>query len=240
MGSPEITLSVVSHAQNTLTNQLLDDLEQHCRERVVVVVTENVPDTAPLQARRSYPVDVVANNGRKGFGANHNTAFARCSTPFYCVANPDIRLTSDPFPALVEALRDPSAGVAGPLVRNLHGDIEDNARRFPTMRALAGKLFRRTHALDYPPDGAVIDVDWLAGMFLLFRSDAYRLVGGFDEAYFLYYEDADICRRVRRVGRRVAYVPHAAVVHDARRGSRRNPRLARHHAASMLRFLLRG
>ena len=74
-------------------------------------------------------------------------------------------------------------------------------------------------------------------MFMLFRSEAFAAVGGFDERYFLYYEDADICRRLQGAGRPVVYVPAAEVVHDARRASRRDPRLALHHAASAWRFM---
>jgi GT2 family glycosyltransferase len=65
-------------------------------------------------------------------------------------------------------------------------------------------------------------------------------VGGFDEAYFLYYEDVDLCRRLRAAGRQVIFAPAAEVVHAAQRASRRRPRLALHHLMSMLRFLSRG
>jgi hypothetical protein len=76
-------------------------------------------------------------------------------------------------------------------------------------------------------------------MFMLLRSEVFRSVGGFDEAYFLYYEDVDLCRRLRAAGKYALYNPKAGVVHDARRASRREFALMRRHAASMLRFLLR-
>ncbi len=76
-------------------------------------------------------------------------------------------------------------------------------------------------------------------MFMLLRSDAFRAVSGFDEAYFLYYEDVDLCRRLHEAGRTVMYVPGVEITHDARRASRRDPRLALHHAWSALRFLMR-
>ncbi len=77
-------------------------------------------------------------------------------------------------------------------------------------------------------------------MFMLFRSETYRAAGGFDEAYFLYYEDVDLCRRLRAAGKSIVYQPEAEVVHEARRASRRQPRLALHHLKSMLRFLSSG
>jgi len=79
----------------------------------------------------------------------------------------------------------------------------------------------------------------VAGMFMAFRADAFRTANGFDERFFLYYEDVDICRRLRSRGFSVVYEPRAAVIHDARRASRHNPRLMAIHAASALRYLLR-
>jgi GT2 family glycosyltransferase len=101
------------------------------------------------------------------------------------------------------------------------------------------KLFTAPVAPDYRVGLEPVVVDWIAGMFMLFDSTAFRAVRGFDESYFLYYEDVDLCRRLRRSGYDVIYVPGAEVVHDARRDSRRKLSLMRHHAASLLRFLFR-
>ena len=236
--SRDITLSVVSHRQNALVNHLLEDLSRFCAHRVVIVITENVPDEKPLVIPSTLPAERIVNQEMKGFGANHNAAFKHCRTPYFCVANPDIRLSVDPFPALIDSLTH--AGVAGPAVRSPEGKIEDSARRFPTAGSLIKKLFRETRKPDYSPAAGPQRVDWIAGMFMLFRREAFESVGGFDEAYFLYYEDVDICHRLqRRRGAGAVYDPRAEVVHDARRASRRDPRLALRHASSAARFLMR-
>jgi GT2 family glycosyltransferase len=180
---------------------------------------------------------VISNTRVKGFGANHNAAFARCDSPYFCVCNPDIRLPADPFPALLESLAQRRAGAAGPLVRSPDGSAEDSARKFPTPGSLLKKLFVERRAPDYATDRGPLEVDWIGGMFMLFPSAAFRAVGGFDEAYFLYYEDVDLCRRLHAAGNAIVYDPRAQVVHDAQRASRRQPRLALHHVKSMLRFL---
>lgn len=232
MDGRRVALSVVSHGQNALVLQLIGDLERHCAGQVELLVTENIPDAVPI------PLPTMRNPVRKGFGANHNAAFLRSQAPYFCVCNPDIRLKASPFPALLEALDDPGVAVAGPLVRSPAGSVEDSARRFPTARSLASRMLTRRFAPDYPSDRGAIDVDWIAGMFMLFRSTAYREVQGFDERYFLYYEDVDLCRRLHRAGKRVVYQPRSEVVHDARRGSHRNPALALQHLKSGVRFLL--
>lgn len=240
MSAREITLSVVSHRQNGLVNQLLGDLRRACADRIALVLTQNVPDPVPFDTDGiNCPVEVIVNSQGKGFAANHNAAFSRCRTPYFCVCNPDIRLSADPFPALLQALEDSDTAVAGPLVRAPDGRVEDSARRFPTTGRLLRKLLSGTQGPDYPTDGGALEVDWVGGMFMLFRAEAYRAVDGFDEAYFLYYEDVDLCHRLRAAGRRVVYEPGAAVTHDARRASRRDPALALHHARSALRFLSR-
>ena len=234
------TISIVSHGQNALVNHLLADVERVCSESVALVLTQNVPDSVPLSTEMlSCPVETVVNSRRKGFGANHNAAFSRCRTPLFCVVNPDIRLPKDPFAALAGPLEHEGAGVVGPLVRSPAGSVEDSARRFPTLGILFRKAFGALSAPDYPIDRGLQEVDWIAGMFMLFRSEVFRAVGGFDEDYFLYYEDVDLCRRLHAAGRSVVYNPAVEVVHDARRASRRDPRLALYHAASALRFLWR-
>jgi GT2 family glycosyltransferase len=222
-------------------NSLLGDLERLRPAGLSVVVTENVPDPVPLALEGlHYPVGVLANAAPKGFGANHNAAFAHCATPVYCVVNPDIRLETDPFPPLCEALSSrKDVGVVGPLVRNPAGAVEDSARRFPTIASLARKLFERKAGPEYPAAGGPLAVDWVAGMFMVLRSEVFRSLGGFDERFFLYYEDVDLCRRLRERGLATVYHPGVAVIHDARRASRRNPRLMAIHAASALRYLTR-
>ena len=231
---------MVSHGQNALANGLLRDLRQQPAGRLAVVVTLNIADPTPLDTTgAAFPVEVIVNQRAKGFGANHNAAFERCRAPYFCVANPDIRLTADPFAALLRALEEPAAAVAGPLVRKPSGEVEDSARRFPTLGSLLGKLAGMRGGPEYPWDRGPIAVDWVAGMFMLFRSEAFRAVRGFDEGYFLYYEDVDICRRLHKAGRRALYQPGAEVIHDARRASRRDLAYLRRHLQSMLRFLTR-
>jgi len=175
---------------------------------------------------------------RRASARNHNAAFARCRTELFCVANPEIRLPADPFVPLSATLGARRAGAVAPLVLNEQGSVEDSARRYPTLASLVRKAFTKGAGPDYAIDQGAMEVDWAAGMFVLFASQAYRAVAGFDERYFLYYEDVDICRRLRSRGYNIVYEPAVPVIHDARRASRRNPRLMRIHAASALRYLL--
>lgn len=237
MKDGRVLVSVVSHAQGDLVASLLDDLNRSCTTPLGVVVTINIPEVLSFSSSDfKFPLRLVHNSRPRGFGANHNAAFWSSKSPFFCVANPDVRLASDPFPALMKAFDGERVAIAGPLVRAPNGRVEDSARRFPTPYSLARKLFVPPQGPEYPIDGGLIEVDWVAGMFMLFGREAYAELGGFDERYFLYYEDIDLCARMRMRGMRVVLDPGACVVHDARRASHRNPRHAWWHLRSILRF----
>lgn len=229
-----ITISLVSHGHGNMVVKLISQLLE-CPEVSQIILTQNIAETIELP-----PIDkleVIVNTVQAGFGANHNAAFKRCASPFFCVLNPDIILQKNPFPLLLEFLDNHNAVLAAPLVVSSDGKPEDSIRAFPTPLSLLIKA-------SGGPDGRYqIDKkrgplypDWVAGMFMVFNSDQFRKLGGFDEGYFLYYEDVDICARIWKNGGKIIACPIVSVVHAAQRESHRNIRYLSWHLASMLRF----
>jgi hypothetical protein len=234
-----LTISVVSHRHGVLVKELLGDIQRHVRLPVSIILTINVQE--PLEFRPgdyAFPLDIVHNPTPKGFGANHNVAFARCNDPYFCILNPDISFRADPFSPLVAALRsDAALGIVSPLVRNSAAEVEATSRRFPTPQFILRKaLFGPPKTPDYPIGRNAISADWIGGMFMLMPAKVFSSVGGFDERYFMYYEDVDLCARVRAAGFDIRLDPAASVVHAARRDSHRRPRYLLWHLRSMLRF----
>ncbi len=127
-------------------------------------------------------------------------------------------------------LQDPSVGAMGPQLRYGDGSLQESRRRFPTPwtgffestwlgRLWAGNPWaRRYHRADWPASVRQ-DVDWLVGAALMVRREALLQVGGFDEAFFMYSEEMDLCRRLRQQGYRVVYEPEALVIHHEARSS---------------------
>ncbi len=237
---PDLTVSIVSHGQGELVAALLADIGPHVATPLRVILTINLPEPEEAWAKHSHPfeIEVIRNPVRNGFGANHNAALALARGELFCVLNPDIRLRSDPFPVLVAALADRRTGVAAPLVTNPDLAPEDHAREFPSLFALAAKALGGRPRTPPPQGGTMYHPDWVAGMFMLLRTGTLRSVGGFDERYFLYYEDVDLCARMCERGLEVSVCPAASVIHAARRESRANPRYALWHLRSALRFLV--
>jgi N-acetylglucosaminyl-diphospho-decaprenol L-rhamnosyltransferase len=236
----QLTLSIVSHGHGALAHDLLRDIAR-LSTPVEVLLTLNIAEVLPFeQAAFRFPLTVLENPAPRGYGANHNAAFRHARGEYFCVLNPDLRLDADPFPELRRALEGgPNGGkigVAAPVVLSPGGEIEDSARRFPTLGSLAKKAFAAGPVLDYAVGDQPFSPDWVAGMFMLFPRAAFERAGGFDERYFLYYEDVDLCRRLRGLGYDVRVTPAARVVHDARRASRGSLRHGVWHAASLLRY----
>ena len=229
--------SIVSHGHGAMTEGLIRALLA-CPEVRQVIVTRNVPEALDIPA--DDRVVVVDNAEPKGFGANHNAAFSLCSQPFFCPLNPDIALLADPFPELLKGIARSGAALIVPLVVSPFGGVEDSMRHFPTLRSLASKALGRSDGRYVVQGGeANFYPEWVAGMFMLFRSEDFARLKGFDERFFLYYEDVDICVRAWRQGLKVAACPRVSVVHDARRDSRRSARHLRWHLASMARYFIK-
>lgn len=239
----DLSISIVSHAQAALAATLLGDLASLDASGTEILVTINVPEREDelLEAaqRCRAKVRFLRNASRMGFGANHNAAFRQAQGRFFAVLNPDLRIGRDPFPTLVSLAGNGAVGVAAPVVRSPGGDLENSARRFPTPLSIAFKLITRRMHPEYPITGSVLHPDWVAGMFMLFRREAYESIGGFDERYFLYYEDVDICWRLRRAGLDVVQATTVEVTHAARRDSHRRISYLAHHVRGMSRFFSR-
>jgi hypothetical protein len=234
-----ISISIVSHGQCGLVGALLDDLSAYAGlSSFEVLLTLNIPETLPFSPESfPYSIRVLRNSSPQGFGTNHNAAFRQASGEWFCVMNPDIRLPTNPFPVMLEEIERHQGAVIAPMTMSPLGECEDSVRRFPTLLSLAQKAFGASDGrYHYAPGAPTFPADWVGGMFMLFSADAFRQLGGFDEGFFLYYEDVDICVRVWKSGGKVLACPGVAVIHDAQRTSRRKARYMRWHLASMTRY----
>ena len=235
-----VSVSVVSHGQLAMVLDLLEDIQEFCcATPLEVLLTLNIDEIGAIEVSQySFPISVIKNAEPKGFGANHNQAFKAASGTFFCVLNPDIRLLADPFPALIDVFANPAVGVCAPLVISIDGQAENSVRKFPTPMTILKKVVGRGIPLDYEIGNSLLLPDWVGGMFMFFRSAVYKQVKGFDERYFLYYEDVDLCARLTNLGFKVVFCPASKVIHLAQRTSHKSIKYLRWHISSMLRFFM--
>jgi GT2 family glycosyltransferase len=204
--------------------------EMHGQPWEAVVVDNGSVDGSRAIVDEFAPfASTIANAENLGFARGVNQGLAATTAPRVLIMNPDCRLVAGAVAALcAEVERHERCAIAGPRILNPDGSVQGSARGDPNM--LTG-LFGRTGLLGrwMPWSGisrrnvvseaairsghASMIVDWLSGACMLARRDALVKVNGFDERYFLYWEDADLCRRLRSAGYHVRYVPRATAIH---------------------------
>lgn len=231
-----LTVSLVSHGHGDMVWRLVDQLVD-CAEVAQVVVTLNIPEPCPAILRDK--VHLVRNASPKGFGANHNEAFALSKSTFYCVINPDVELIQNPFSELIRVLNDRRVGLVAPLVVGFDGSTEDSMRCFLTPWSIVKRVLGLdSGAYTLRHGGSDFTPEWVAGMFMVFRSETYAKVVGFDQHYFMYCEDADICTRIWKAGYKVVGCLSVSVIHNAQRASQRSFKHLFWHLQSMARYFL--
>lgn len=207
---------------------------------IVIVDYESHPGAVAELQQRWPRVRVLPTAGNDGFGAGVNRAAREAlQATRLLVLNPDTRLEAPIVEALDALLAaHPEAAIVAPLVRETDGAIQPSARRFPGVstvfggrstwltKVLPGNPLSARNLLTGPDVREPIPVDWVSGACMLVRREAFDAVGGFDERFFLYWEDADLCRRLREAGWTTMYHPGVAVRHAAGRASQHAPRKA--------------
>jgi len=203
-----------------------------------VVVVDNASVDGSDRATASAPgrVELRPTGENLGFARGVNRGVAHASGDRVLLLNPDCRLLPGAVESLVAELDcHPECAIAGPQILNDDGSLQGSARGDPTLltglfgrSTLFTRLFPRSRLArqNVPVDSALIErgasceVDWISGACMLARRDALAAVDGFDERYFMYWEDADLCRRLRHRGYSIRYVPAARVVHTIGQSSR--------------------
>lgn len=199
----------------------------------IVVVDNSDSDDCADVAREYAPVRLIRPTANVGFGAAANIGVAACSADTL-VLNADTRLDSVAVAALRAALqRQPRAAVVGPRLVDAEGGVQPSCARFPTAGRLVmqetglWKLFVRTplrrRTVPFFDPSTATAVPWVLGAALAVRRDAFLAVGGFDPAFFMYFEEVDLCRRLAERGRTTYFDPAAVVHHVGGASTRRNP-----------------
>lgn len=212
-----------------------------------VIVVDNASADASPEVARGLHARVISNPRNIGFARAANQGLREARTPLVLLLNPDAELRPGALQALVRALGSrPRAAVVGPRTRNQDGTIQVSFGRDLTpaverrqRRLVLGVERRDPVVLREVEDSTSREraPDWVSGACWLARRDALESVGLFDEGYFLYEEDADLCRRLRAAGWEILFTPEAEIVHrKGRSADRSEGRAQREYDRSHLRY----
>ena len=251
MTTPAVDVVIVSYNSRELLRRCLTSLHEHALAMAVrtwVVDNCSTDGTVELVGREFPDVELIAADRNLGFAAANNFAIRRGSAPYVLALNPDTHLTAGALPRMLALMEsDDSIGIAGCRLELEDGTFDHAARRsFPTpLSALGhfagvGRSKRAPARLSAYRAPSVVrgPVDAVNGAFMLFRRRALEEVGLFDEGYWMYMEDLDICYRFAQSGWTTWYEPDATVVHvkAGTSGRFRRPRLDYAFHYGMLRF----
>jgi len=198
----------------------------------VIVVDNASEDGSQEMVRALFPeVRLIANERNVGFTCASNQGWASSRGRHVLFLNPDTEVGRGALPTMVHYLDGHAGvGVLGPQLLNPDGSVQSSRRRFPTvvMALFESTLLEswwpanpwaRRYRLADRADDVEQEVDWVVGACLLVRGQALRQVGGFDEGFFMYSEELDLCRRIRAAGWTVVFLPEARVVHHEGKSS---------------------
>ena len=224
-----------------------------------VIVVDNASSDGSVRALgMAFPLAQLIQTGANlGYGAAANRGLRASTAAFVAVSNPDLVVAEGALARLRLALETiPNVGLVGPSIKNPDGTTYPSARRFPSLVEAAGHAFlgqvapenrftRRYKMLEETdPTGAlpgpIRPVDWVSGAFFMARREVIESLAGFDEAYFMYMEDVDLCWRAGQAGWGVAQVPDAVVTHHQGVAAERHPyRMIVAHHRSLARYCRR-
>lgn len=222
-------------------------------ERVIVVDNNSRDGTPAAVESRASAAELIRNRRNRGFAAAANQGMVAAGRADVVLVNPDVVIEPRTLDRLSATARATGAGIVAPALTYSDGRRQESARSFPTLP----RLLARCTPLGRTPVGSkwrdeylnpvcsadVRPVDWAIGAAMYIPRWAIDMTGGFDEAFFLYGEDVDLCTRIWSLGSPVILDAGAVAAHRYRRGSRRLADLrrpeARHHWMSMLRLASR-
>lgn len=246
----KISIVIVTHNSTPALKSCLASLHQTLEgvEAELVVVDNGSNDDSPEQIRHQFPnALVVVNDRNRGFAAACNQALKETTGEFVLLLNPDVRLDSGCLDSLRSVIQDDhKAGAVAPRMRYADDSFQATCRRFPTIYnmlfsrgSILGKLFGGSRIYTLPDYPETTIVDAVAATVLMISRSLMVRMGGFDERFFLYMEDTDLCLRLKSLGYHNYFVPTAGGVHDWGQGSNVGSamRACRHHLSVWRYFL---
>lgn len=245
--SHKVTGSIVTYNNMKTIDKTLSTLFEFTKDiDFKLYVVDNVSaDGTPDYIEKNYPqVEVIRMDKNIGFGAGHNVAIKRIDSQYHTIINPDIVMIENAIKEMADYMdENGDIGLLSPRVAFPDGRDQILGKRNPHFKYLVASRLRGDEPSKLLKEYAMLDTDLskpvdienATGCFMMFRTENLKAIGGFDERYFMYFEDSDITRSIRKNARAV-YYPYATVNHVWARDSKRNTKLMMIHIQSMLKY----
>ena len=234
----DLSIIIVNYNVKEFLQNLLHSIEKTSNSiSKEIIIVDNASDDGSVDfIRRKFPsVKLIINEKNLGFGKANNQALKQARGKFILLINPDTIVSEDTFVKMIEFFNDnPDAGLAGCKILNPDGTLQLACRRsfpgpwtsFTKVTGLSrifpkSKLFAR-YNLTYLDENKTYEVDAISGSFMMMRREVYEKTAGFDEDFFMYGEDLDLCYRTQKAGFKVYYVSDTKIIHYKGESTRRS------------------
>jgi len=243
-----ITASIVIYKENlkVLENAIDSFLGSPLSKKLYII--DNSPSNEFKNKIQNDSVEYIYSNKNIGFGKGHNSILHKLTSEnkYHLILNPDVRFHPEILEKLVLKMEsNESFSMIAPRVLNSNNELLHTARRYPSLFELIfrflgifkkftirGEYKNQNHKKSFSPD-------FVQGSFMLFKTEDLLRLEGFDERYFMYMEDVDICRKIDLSGKRKLYFPATEIIHTHRKGSSKEFRLFFIHISSIIKYFIK-
>lgn len=225
----DLSIIIVNYNVKEFLLNMLDSVQKATKTiSAEIIVVDNASDDGSVESiKEKFPsVKLIVNEKNVGFGAANNIAMLHASGKYFLLINPDTIVREDTFIKMISFFeQNPEAGIAGCKVLNADGSLQLACRRgfpgpwtsFTKVMGLStlfpkSRLFAR-YNLTYLDENKTYEVDAVSGAFMMLRKEVYDKIGGFDQEFFMYGEDLDLCYRTQQAGYKVFYVHSTEIIH---------------------------
>lgn len=230
----DITISIVTYNSADEINILLDSIKacSSFKKIDVFVIDNNSSDNTVEIIKKNYDwVKIIENKENLGFGKAHNLVIRNVNSKYHIIANPDIQIFEDTIEKAISFLKtDDNIAVVTPFVLNTDGTQQFLPKENPSLRYMLGGMFenhfkfckkiRDEYTWKNKKITEPVEVSFCTGAFMICNTSLLQKVNGFDERYFLHFEDADLTRELKKVGKAM-YNPDIKVVHKWHRENKK-------------------
>lgn len=228
------SLSEILSSCASIRNSITYELEYE------IIISSN--STYPVEEQVSIQANSqgekwVFNARNGGFAYAMNEGLKAATGDVLIAMNPDVKIKTGLMGMVNYLLSDASIGLIAPRIVSSNGVVQDSYRDFITpARFIKRHCTRLLHGEEKYDTDRVLKVDWVIGAFMMMTRKSYEAVGGFDDGYFLYCEDMDLCKRMRQCGYSVVYYPDATIEYEGTRSARHSWKYARIFMMSLFRY----
>ena len=244
----KVTASIVTYNSYDEINNILDCLHDclNLGLNEVYVVDNNSKDNTVSLIKQKYSwVKLIESKENLGYGKGHNLVIKNLDSDIHFIINPDILVNKEQFVSIVDYMSSNSdISLLCPKVLNVDGSTQHLPKKNPRFKYLLGGMFglfhkyREEYTMSNELIKSPIEIDFCTGCFMVCRTEWLKRCGGFDDRFFLYFEDADLSRNLKKYGR-VIYNPSLFVIHKWKRENKRSLKGIRRFLHSYMKYKIK-